>query len=90
MQLNLLTAPQELLSLLTPVYPDEHTLSLLRNQMRTFAVFVDIGSFAAWHMVVPDAKMAALQMFLDSELSTLPPALSDKVGHAASYGAEDP
>lgn len=78
---------QELLSILTPVYPDEHTLGLLRNQLRTFAAFADIGSFAAWIMVTPAAKLATLQMFLDFELSTLPAALSDKVqtqNHAAA------
>ena len=65
------------------MYPDEHTLSLLRNQLRTFAAFADIGSFAAWVMVTPAAKLATLQMFLDFELALLPPELSDKVCHAA-------
>jgi hypothetical protein len=72
-------ADQDLLTILTPVYPDEHTLSLLRNQLRTFAAFADIGSFAAWVMVTPAAKLATLQMFLDFELAALQPELSDKV-----------
>lgn len=70
---------QELLTILTPVYPDEHTLSLLRNQLRTFAAFADIGSFAAWIMVTPADKLATLQMFLDFELGNLPAAMSEKV-----------
>ena len=70
---------QDLLTILTPVYPDEHTLSLLRNQLRTFAAFADIDSFAAWVMVTPAAKLTTLQMFLDFELAALPPELSDKV-----------
>jgi hypothetical protein len=74
---------QDLLTILTPVYPDEHTLSLLRNQLRTFAAFADIASFAAWVMVTPAAKITTLQMFLDFELALLPPELSDKVRHAA-------
>lgn len=74
---------QDLLTILTPVYPDEHTLSLLRNQLRTFAAFADIASFAAWVMVTPAAKLTTLQMFLDFELALLPPELSDKVRHAA-------
>lgn len=61
------------------MYPDEHTLSLLRNQLRTFAAFADVGSFAAWIMVTPAGKLASLQMFLDFELTTLPAAVSDKV-----------
>ncbi len=75
---------QELLSILTPVYPDEHTLSLLRNQLRTFAAFADVASFGAWIMVTPADKLGTLQMFLDFELPTLPVAVSDKVRKSAA------
>ena len=65
--------------MLTPVFPDPHTLSLLRNQLRTFAAFVDVESFAAWVLVAPGEQLPALQAFLDAELQELPPALDKLV-----------
>lgn len=64
---------------MTPVFPDELTLSLLRNQLRTFATFADIASFAAWLLVTPANSAEALTKFLDAELKTLPPALDELV-----------
>lgn len=70
---------QELLTILTPVFPDWHTLSLLRNQLRTFATFADIGSFAAWLLVTPASSAETLTEFLDAELRTLPRALDELI-----------
>lgn len=76
---QLVGSTKELLSILTPVYPDAHTLGLLRNQLRTFAAFADIGSFSTWIMVVPHAKAPAMETFLKAELPQLPPPLGDKI-----------
>lgn len=70
---------QELLTILTPVFPDAPTLSLLRNQLRTFATFADIASFSAWLLVTPADSAEALTKFLDAELNSLPPALDELV-----------
>lgn len=78
-EIRIVKCEQDLLTILTPVYPDKATLSLLRNQLKTFATFADIGSFAAWLLVVPADKAPALTAFLDDELSALPRALDDLI-----------
>mmetsp|Transcript_1620 Transcript_1620/g.4762 ORF Transcript_1620/g.4762 Transcript_1620/m.4762 type:complete len:408 (+) Transcript_1620:267-1490(+) len=78
-RLELVPGPKGLITMLTPVFPDDHTLSLLRNQLRTFAAFVEVDSFAAWLMVCPAQHLPALRAFLDGGLPDLPPALDDIV-----------
>lgn len=73
--------------MLTPVFPDDHTLSLLRNQLRTFAAFVEVDTFAAWLMVSPAQQLPALRAFLDGELHDLPPALDDMVSALSPHPA---
>lgn len=73
--------------MLTPVFPDDHTLSLLRNQLRTFAAFVEVDSFAAWLMVCPAQHLPALRAFLDGGLPDLPPALDDIVSGLSPHPA---
>lgn len=62
---------QGLLSILTPVFPDEKTLNLLRNQLRTFSHFFAPHGVVEWVFVSPAASLGNLTRYLDKELQLL-------------------
>jgi hypothetical protein len=53
-----------LLSILTPVFPDDASLMLLANQLRTFAHYFDGASVSDWLFIAPMRLRQKLESFL--------------------------
>lgn len=60
------------LSIMTPVFPDEENLSLLLNQLRSANKFVNMDSFKEWVFVTPEEYIPKLVHFLEQEVVRLP------------------
>lgn len=68
-----------LLSIMTPVFPDNATLSLLTNQLRSANKFMDMETFHEWMFVTPPEKVDTLVDYLEEQVALLPCLLADKI-----------
>jgi hypothetical protein len=60
------------LSIMTPVYPDDENLSLLLNQLRSANKFLNMDSFREWVFITPEEHIPLLVHFLEREVVRLP------------------
>jgi len=68
-----------LMSILTPIYPDNATLSVLHNQLRTANKFLNMDTFKEWVFVTPEDQVEKLIDFLEEKVTVLPCLLADKI-----------
>lgn len=68
-----------IMSIMTPVYPDNATLSLLSNQLRSANRFVDMDTFKEWLFITPQNKVDALVDYLENQVTLLPCISADKI-----------
>ncbi|KAK9823686.1 hypothetical protein WJX72_004630 [[Myrmecia] bisecta] len=72
--------PSQLLSILTPVFPSDIELGLLKNQLRTFYHFWDMPSLADYVIVVPATHIGeAVMGVLDDVEEMMPHFPRDKL-----------
>lgn len=68
-----------LLSIMTPVYPDNETMALLHNQLRSANKFLRMDSIREWILIAPEAKVPMLVHYLENKLAHLPCVLVSKM-----------
>lgn len=68
-----------LLTIMTPIFPDNRTLGLFHNQLRSANMYLNMDSFHEWLLVAPADQVDRLAAFLEDVLELLPCVLPSKI-----------